>query len=1167
MTINLSADPYYDDFNEFKNFHQILFRPGYAVQARELTQLQSILRNQIAKFGNHIFQHGSVVIPGNTSAELAVPCILMNPLTPSGASLLSSNFDGQIIIGETSGVKAIVKKTRNITGTDPITFYINYLSGGSGGTKSEFDAGENIYVQGAVTTRATITSKSSGSLAYVNAGVYYINGTFVSIEKQTAIISPYSTTPSAHVMLKITEEIVTSVEDETLLDPAQGTYNFAAPGADRLKVSLTLTTLPLGTVFSDNDYVELMRYNVGVLEEHSRYPKYSELEKSLARRTYDESGDYIVSGYETTVREHLRSGNNGGLYVSGDTNKMLYTVNPGKGYIGGHYVETLPSTRIETYKARPVAGVPWTQAHTLQDSYTSTVSYGQYITVYSLVGYFDIENRESVNLYDISATTGGNLIGTANVMALDYWTGDAVTAATTVYKLYLYNVKITSKTIDDVGSVRGANGSVLACAEYDITISAGTFANGNALTTSAGRTGTVVNYIAATNKIWIGKNSSSVQTPKSADVIIYTTNTGTLANRKFLVGVGQNSVLFKLPSGATTALKNASNINDLTQTTFRRLVINAGQTVSNSISTGTILPIEAGNFIAVDSTGILNYANFSVTGGGLTVTKSTAAANTTYLYVQVRKTAQSPRTKTLTTTTDTKTSAALITLNNKDIFKVVSITGSGGDYTASFDVYSGQTDFTYEYGYLKLKNGYSLPSGTLSINYQYFAHTAGDFFTADSYSGLGAGYLDQIPVYVSPVDSSQYNLRDCIDYRFDGTGTAPVIDSLLTSSVQRSLSRIDAVILNVNGDVQLINGTPSLNPKVPNISNDVHLLSTIYVPAYTYKATDTVNLRTAVVRSTMSDIANVGRRLTNVENYISLTALESVSIQTNVLDAKTGLSRYKTGYLTENMASPLEIADYLNSAFSASFGGRGLTAGIEGRLVPLAIVQPTATVSSNAVAMSDGSGTKYVNKIGGDAGYAIHTGGVVTLGYTETVFASQKLSSQITNLNPFYFAQWQGNLKLSPNGDNWYTQVDLPDVVNNIHNSTTITNTVVIPCPPAPPPPPPQPAPVGIVQCGPVAFTAGPYTEPVVQPVQPQPPVNVQPFTPEQKQLAITQAIIATTGDIAVKGNGLSPEQNLYLALTKNGHYTDAQIDVAMGFSNGDTTKFMAEHPIPPGYV
>ena len=64
---DLNVSPYYDDFDEADNFYKVLFRPGYAIQARELTQLQSILQNQVERHGNHMFKEGSIVIPGQLS--------------------------------------------------------------------------------------------------------------------------------------------------------------------------------------------------------------------------------------------------------------------------------------------------------------------------------------------------------------------------------------------------------------------------------------------------------------------------------------------------------------------------------------------------------------------------------------------------------------------------------------------------------------------------------------------------------------------------------------------------------------------------------------------------------------------------------------------------------------------------------------------------------------------------------------------------------------------------------------------------------------------------------------------------------------------------------------------------------------------------------------------
>ena len=65
--INLNQYPYFDDYNEKDKYYQILFKPGKAVQARELTQLQSILQKQIERLGSHTFLNGSQVIPASVT--------------------------------------------------------------------------------------------------------------------------------------------------------------------------------------------------------------------------------------------------------------------------------------------------------------------------------------------------------------------------------------------------------------------------------------------------------------------------------------------------------------------------------------------------------------------------------------------------------------------------------------------------------------------------------------------------------------------------------------------------------------------------------------------------------------------------------------------------------------------------------------------------------------------------------------------------------------------------------------------------------------------------------------------------------------------------------------------------------------------------------------------
>ena len=67
---DFNLSPYYDDFAESKKFHRILFRPAFAVQARELTQAQTILQNQVERVSDHLFKQGAMVIPGQVSIDV-----------------------------------------------------------------------------------------------------------------------------------------------------------------------------------------------------------------------------------------------------------------------------------------------------------------------------------------------------------------------------------------------------------------------------------------------------------------------------------------------------------------------------------------------------------------------------------------------------------------------------------------------------------------------------------------------------------------------------------------------------------------------------------------------------------------------------------------------------------------------------------------------------------------------------------------------------------------------------------------------------------------------------------------------------------------------------------------------------------------------------------------
>ena len=152
--------------------------------------------------------------------------------------------------------------------------------------------------------------------------MYFVGGFFVLCLPQTLVLEKYSNTPTYRIGLTTTESIEDSTADTSLLDPSSGTTNANAPGATRFKMLLTLakksttSTHPV-VVNADSNFIELMRVSSGTPTKHTKYPVYGEIEKMLARRTYDESGDYTIKPFPVQILDH--QGANGTTLASSDT--------------------------------------------------------------------------------------------------------------------------------------------------------------------------------------------------------------------------------------------------------------------------------------------------------------------------------------------------------------------------------------------------------------------------------------------------------------------------------------------------------------------------------------------------------------------------------------------------------------------------------------------------------------------------------------------------------------------------------------------------------------------------------------------------------------------------------------------------------------------------------
>ena len=322
---NLNVAPYFDDYDSSDDFYRVLFKPGFPVQARELTTLQSILQNQIEKFGQHFFKEGAKVIPGNTGYnQIYYGVQIQNNYQGVPVSAYVDQLIGTKITGQRSGVSAVVDNVLLPEESErgQLTVYINYLnSSTTNNTTREFFDGEeltcNTTISSGLLGNTTIapgapfgvtlsnSAAITGSSFQIQEGVYFVHGQFVGVQQETLILDQYGTEPNYRVGLFVNEEIINADIDESLNDNSQGYNNYSAPGADRLKISLSLFKKSLDD-FDDTSFVELGVVNSGVLRTARSASSGSgngliiaggggagslDLTDTLARRTFDESGN------------------------------------------------------------------------------------------------------------------------------------------------------------------------------------------------------------------------------------------------------------------------------------------------------------------------------------------------------------------------------------------------------------------------------------------------------------------------------------------------------------------------------------------------------------------------------------------------------------------------------------------------------------------------------------------------------------------------------------------------------------------------------------------------------------------------------------------------------------------------------------------------------------
>jgi len=1045
MVLDKNTTPYFNDYDENKKFYEILFNPGRAVQARELSQIQSIIQKQVERFGLNIFKEGSMVVPGEASINFNAEYVLLEQQFNS-LDINTSDFNDKLICGTSSGAIANVIEHIPIDGADPNTLYVSYLSGDSTrtiegnitsssniitnlsiaatqfirvGTKieaagipvgsyvseiidndsikmsqtatattsslsielvtsSKFDQGEDIYVVGTSVGSTTITDSNGctgqGTRFQIQRGVYFAKGYFLLVDQQSMIVNKYSSSPSAKIGLSITDSFVSEEEELSLVDPAQGSPNFNAPGAHRYKIDMVATAYSLLAEIPDN-FVELIRVENGNILKFVVNPEYAELEKTLARRTKDESGSYTVNGLSVQVREHLNSSTNFGVYPSpkGDPTKLVFAVDPGKAYVEGFEISSVGTKFFETPKTRTLGTV---------NNATFPSLIGNYITVSNMTGLFNFTTYEQVDLVSVAVGGGGypgDVLGTARVRGIEFVSGTPGDSGA-VYKIYLFNINMNSDT----------------------------------------------NGVFAFSDIKGIKNSGD---SKNASVILS-------SGLAILSDVQNNNALLEIPQYAIKSLKDDDDLSDTTYTIRRH--------VSGSMS-GTTYTLNAGTGETFAPNSITNYqvsvvtASGTATGNGYAngdIINMTAAGNTIVLggspvgkqvvitapdiegstitvMATIIKETSVEKTKTLTSRSQTLSHSSLIQLDRADIFDIVSIidTSSSNDITDRYILDNGQRDNFYDRGSISPRPGYVLPATTIQINYRYFEHGSGDYFSVDSYDAI-IDYED-IYTYDSVTTGKSYDMRNCIDFRprISNTGsTFSVLSEILAPGntfrcdYSFYLGRVDKLVLDSTGEFSIIKGTPALNPKTPTSPSGTITLYEFNIPPYTFSVSDIYVNKVDNKRYTMRDIGSLEKRIESLEYYSSLSLLEK-STESLFIDDGTGLNRFKSGFLVDNFTSHF-VGNSSLSEYRCSIDNS------------LGILRPSFYSDSVKMLIDEGGSSNFQK-----------TGDLITLPYTVTPFITQPVASEKINVNPYDVFNWEGTTKLIPSSDEWYETQRVADYI------------------------------------------------------------------------------------------------------------------------------------------
>ena len=905
---DLNIAPYFDDYDIAKKFYRVLFKPGFAVQARELTQLQTTLQNQIEQFGENIYKEGSI-IKGCTFNEIRnlkyikvidgirpEDFIERTEVDPVDGTIDEFYYE----IEDEFGLKAlVVQGTSGFQSRAPDlnTFFVVYLNTAqaNGFEKKQYEPNDTLEIREFIlrtqevneetvetiidngivaTTSVASFSDPIGDSFGLNAteGAIFQRGHFLFVDDQTVIVKKYLSDETVEFELEpnnisvgyiVDENIITSQQDLSLLDNANGSPNENAPGADRLLLVPRLVARPTDQAEADAEFFILRRYQNGEPIETRDISQFNPIATELARRTYETHGDYTQKPFNFDIVERE------------ETNDFFVEVGEGVAYSKGYRV----SNDIKRFFR-----IPEVERTERIENQPVNFDYGGFVRIVDIDGNLPFTSTSSLQTVDLQ-DANTNVIGTAIVKNF------------TEDRLYLFGSRMDANTqFSEVKFVDGGAGTI----EIEPKV---------------------------------------INSSESRLVFDF--------NRSFVKDV--DDFEFSIRKSTATVIDTNSEIiiapepdEEFDFNTFKDLL------VINSVSREKI-----------------NILNIDIVLGNLVLTMPVADENVV-VYYNIKKTGVQTRVKQVLDVfvkTVYVNDISIYTLGLPDVIEIISITDfEENDVTDSFRLITNQKDNFYDHSYIEKLRGSPDPAeGQLVIKVKTFridSTTGVNLFTIDSYANVEP---KDIPVFTAQ-NGDQFNLRTAADFRpyrapiadysaTEGAATLltvrsaelpdfetelfasnieyliPAVDTAGSATIEYYASRTDFVVASGYGRISYITGS-DVNGSFgnPNATENT-ILAEIRIPGFPVLSADegfrknrineTISLSTKATKTyTMRDIDKISNKVDRLAYYVTLTELEK-SASNLIIQDVFGNNRFKNGIIVDTFDNLL-IADVSDPTFNAS---------------------------------------------------------------------------------------------------------------------------------------------------------------------------------------------------------------------------------------------------------